>query len=336
MMGLLTALTREEDQRFESVGQLILDRQSKAHADTGWRAFIDSLPGDRTESRDPFRAGIHPPLDTLTLERPVLEPGEEVGALAPTTGGRVTQVAAPTRVEWTKLDGPAERTAPMTGSGSASAAVSADWAPAGATKAIVGTHMPEADAVFAPPRRRWPLIVGVCGALALVVGGTLALWQPWRSAPEPEPADADGAAAVAEPAPAFEAIETATEPEQEEPTLAPGPEPTPTPPVAEEEGPAPALPDVPPDHRTIEEAAPTAAPRVSVVINSYPWATWRISGDGTGQGESTPYVGDLEPGTYRFHLHERGAAERKTLTVTITGDEEQITRCWNFQTGEPC
>ena len=164
-----------------------------------------------------------------------------------------------------------------------------------------------APTVAGPPRRwRWlaPVVIGAVVLLALVGGvflGPVVLGGESGSETEAEPDAASGLGTDRRSAPAAESESEA----EAEPT-----------------------------RRTAEPE--TAIPEVYVVVNAMPWAAWSLSGDATGAGENTPYKAHLPPGTYRFQLTEDKTRATHTVEVTVTGDEKEIYRCWNFDSGGPC
>lgn len=75
--------------------------------------------------------------------------------------------------------------------------------------------------------------------------------------------------------------------------------------------------------------------KVPVVITSIPAAAWRLEGDATRSGPSTPFAASLEPGHYTLTLVSAQGQER-TLELEIEGDEDAVRRCWSFETTSPC
>ncbi len=188
-----------------------------------------------------------------------------------------------------------------------------------------------------PSRRRgWlvPAVASVAVVLALVGGvflGPVLLRGEGEPEAEPEAvtvSEADGRPAASRPDPDRVPEEygagTPTQPEtttisEASSTSTPGPT----------EAPAPAE---PPDEADVQDVVP----EVYVVVNAIPWASWTLSGDASGAGEHTPYTAHLPPGTYRFMLTEDKTRVTHTVEVTVTGDEKEIYRCWNFDAGGPC
>jgi hypothetical protein len=341
LMQLLDALTRDEGAAFDEARRQILRRDSKVQHDSGWQTFVDALPGRLEPADDPFRGGIQPPISALTLDRPVARPSA-VDAAEHATGDTVVSGARPTFDAAAEADVPLDGTASGEPSGAhdfthtapmdATASRSSGWSRADVT-AISTEHRPPA------PRRLPPVaVVGV--AIVLVTGVLLALWRPWEQDPGAG-ADADEAAANgAAPIPAEEAVALPT-PTPMDPVAAPDADTAEaTVPAAVQATEAPtadpgAIEPATTEATDVEAEVPVAA-TCRVVINSYPWASWRLSGDAEGSGESTPYVGTLPPGSYRFELRARDGEPVKVLTIEVPPGETAISHCWNFDAEGPC
>jgi len=132
-----------------------------------------------------------------------------------------------------------------------------------------------------------------------------------------------------EPAPMQVAVPTEVEPASAEP-----------PAVPEDRDVAETPPEeAAPEPRAVVDATPSEPveplPDVYVVVNTIPWGTWTLSGDGNGSGD-TPLKRHLTPGSYTVRLVAAGSGEVKELPLVVEGDEGEINRCWNFDTDGPC
>jgi len=186
-------------------------------------------------------------------------------------------------------------------------------------------------------------ILGVVGICAIV----LAVWQPWRPGPAGTANTVPDEAVVSTPAEGSIVADEATAhpigTAESEDTVAVHEEPvTPLTELVE-----PATPQVevqaldPPVEPHAEESPveepPVVAPTtpVRVFVNSDPWASWTLTGSRSGSGDC-PFIEELIPGTYHFHLKVPETGDTHTVTVQVQGDEGEIKRCWSFPKDGPC
>jgi hypothetical protein len=83
-------------------------------------------------------------------------------------------------------------------------------------------------------------------------------------------------------------------------------------------------------------AAPVVGRQVPVFVSADPWASWALSGDASGSGAETPYIGALAAGHYTFLLTAGSSGATHRYELDLQGTERERRLCWSFVTDSPC
>jgi len=323
LMRLLSSCVWESEDHTATVRSEILERARRSQGDEDWAEFLDSLGDEEAEEEDPFTDGIHPPVETLTLE--------------PKVGTPDTMAAT---VMWRSMD--ARFSQALTTAAGTRLRRAAPWfLPVVLVLAVIGvaavfgkmTQSDEETGEVVAAR----VTDGVAGetAAGTMEGDGEGTEEGNEEGTEEADGNEDGQGdghgdgpgtdGTAEVAAAVEEDGSADAARTDEQPDAPVPD-EPGPVVEQATPPDPAVPST------------DAGALVPVTVNSDPWSYWTLSGDAQGGGGTTqvPYVGKLAPGTYHFTLREPQSGSSHVFDVVVTGDEGRIRLCWDFAEGASC